>query len=49
MFDGIIVGASQVGSTAGYHYAKQGRSVLLLEKASLLYNKPGDDVSGAIE
>jgi len=29
--------------------AKQGRSVLILEKASLLRNKPGDRVSGAIE
>jgi len=49
MFDGIIVGAGPAGSTAGYDLAKQGRSVLVLEKASLLRNKPGDRVSGAIE
>jgi flavin-dependent dehydrogenase len=48
MFDGMIVGAGQAGSTAGYHHAKQGRSVLVLEKASLLRNKPGGGVSGAI-
>jgi len=48
MFDGMIVGAGQAGSTAGYHRAKQGRSVLVLEKASLLRNKPGGGVSGAI-
>jgi glycine/D-amino acid oxidase-like deaminating enzyme len=36
MFDGIIVGAGPAGSTAAYHHAKQGRSVLVLEKASLL-------------
>jgi flavin-dependent dehydrogenase len=49
MFDGIIVGAGQAGSTAGYHHAKQGRSVLVLEKASLLRNKPGGGVSEAID
>ncbi|WP_445243315.1 NAD(P)-binding protein [Microcoleus sp. AR_TQ3_B6] len=48
MFDGMIVGAGPAGSTAGYHRAKQGRSVLVLEKASLLRNKPGGGVSGAI-
>jgi len=49
MFDGIIVGAGPAGSTAAYHHAKQGRSVLVLEKASLLRNKPwGGRVSGAI-
>ncbi len=49
MFDGIIVGAGPAGSTAAYHLAKQGRSVLVLEKASLLRNKPcGGRVSGAI-
>jgi flavin-dependent dehydrogenase len=49
MFDGIIVGAGPAGSTAGYHRAKQGLSVLILEKASLLRNKPGGGrVSGAI-
>ena len=49
MFDGIIVGAGPAGSTAAYHRAKQGRSVLVLETACLLRNKPGDRVSGAIE
>ena len=44
MFDGIIVGTG----AAGYHHTKQGRSVLVLEKASLLRNKPGGGVSGAI-
>jgi hypothetical protein len=48
MFDGIIVGAAPAGSTAAYHLAKQGRSVLVLEKASLLRNKPCGGVSGAI-
>ena len=49
MFDGIIVGAGPAGSTAAYHHAKQGRSVLVLEKASLLRNKPcGGPVSRAI-
>jgi len=48
MFDGIIVGAAPAGSTAAYHHAKQGRSVLVLEKASLPRNKPCDGVSGAI-
>jgi len=48
MFDGIIVGADPAGSTAAYHRAKQGRSVLVLEKASLLRNKPCGGVSGAI-
>jgi flavin-dependent dehydrogenase len=48
MFDGIIVGAGPAGSTAAYQLAKQGRSVLVLEKASLLRNKPRGGVSGAI-
>ena len=47
MFDGIIVGAAPAGSTAAYHHPKQRRSVLVIEKASLLRNKPGG-VSGAI-
>lgn len=46
MFDGIIVGAGPAGSTAGYHHAKQGRSVLVLEKASLPRHKPCGGVSG---
>jgi len=44
----IIVGAASAGSTAAYHLAKQGGSVLILEKASLPRNKPGGGVSGAI-
>jgi flavin-dependent dehydrogenase len=48
MFDGIIVGAAPAGSPAAYHHAKQGRSVLVLEKASLLRNKPCGGVSGAM-
>jgi geranylgeranyl reductase family protein len=49
MFDCIIVGAGPAGSTAAYHLAKQGRSVLVLEKASLPRNKPcGGGVSPAI-
>lgn len=48
MFDGIIVGASPAGSTAGYHRAKQEPSVLVLEKASLPGNKPCGGVSRAI-
>jgi len=50
MFDCIIVGAAPAGSTAAYHQPKQGRSVLVLEKASLPRNKPcGGGVSGAID
>ena len=49
MFDGLIVGAAPAGSTAADHHAKQGRYVLVLGKASLPRNKPGDGgVSGAI-
>ncbi len=49
MFDCIIVGAGPAGSTAAYRLAKQGRSVLVVEKASLLRNKPcGGGVSGTI-
>lgn len=49
MFDCIIVGAGPAGSTAAYHLAKQGRSVLVLEKADLPRNKPcGGAVSPAI-
>jgi geranylgeranyl reductase family protein len=40
MFDCIIVGAGPAGGTAAYHLAKQGRSVLLLEKESLPRYKP---------
>ena len=49
MFDCIIVGAGPAGGTAAYHLAKQGRSVLVLEKASLPRYKPcGGGVSPAI-
>jgi geranylgeranyl reductase family protein len=49
IFDCIIVGAGPAGSTAAYHLALQGRSVLVLEKASLPHNKPcGGGVSPAI-
>lgn len=40
MFDCIIVGAGPAGSTAAYHLAKRGRSVLVLEKDSLPRYKP---------
>ncbi|EDX85107.1 FAD dependent oxidoreductase, putative [Synechococcus sp. PCC 7335] len=40
MFDCIIVGAGPAGSTAAYHLAKAGCSVLLLEKAELPRYKP---------
>lgn len=50
MFDCIIVGAGPAGSAAGYHLAKRGRSVLILEKASLPRRKPcGGGVSPAIQ
>ena len=49
MFDCIIVGAGPAGSTAAYHLAKRGRSVLLLEQASLPRYKPcGGGVSPQI-
>ena len=44
----MIVGAAPAGSTAAYHLAKQGPSVLVLEKASLPRNKPCGGVSGTI-
>ncbi len=40
MFDCIIVGAGPAGSTAAYHLAKRGGSVLLLEKDRLPRYKP---------
>lgn len=40
MYDCIIVGAGPAGGTAAYHLAKRGRSVLLLEKATLPRYKP---------
>ncbi|MBD2409582.1 NAD-binding protein [Nostoc calcicola FACHB-389] len=49
MYDCIIVGAGPAGGTAAYHLAKQGRSVLILEKESLPRYKPcGGGVSPAI-
>jgi geranylgeranyl reductase family protein len=49
MFDCIIVGAGPAGGSAAYHLAKQGRSVLILEKDSLPRYKPcGGGVSPAI-
>jgi geranylgeranyl reductase family protein len=49
MFDCIIVGAGPAGSSAAYHLAKQGHSVLVLEKVSFPRNKScGGGVSPAI-
>jgi geranylgeranyl reductase family protein len=49
MFDCIIVGAGPAGASAAYHLAKQGRSILLLEKSSFPRHKPcGGGVSPAI-
>lgn len=40
MFDCVVVGAGPAGASAAYHLAKQGRSVLILEKQSLPRYKP---------
>jgi geranylgeranyl reductase family protein len=40
MYDCMIVGAGPAGGSAAYHLAKRGRSVLVLEKASLPRYKP---------
>lgn len=49
MYDCIIVGAGPAGGTAAYHLAKQGHSVLVLEKESLPRYKPcGGGVSPII-
>lgn len=45
MYDCIIVGAGPAGATTAYHLARQGHSVLLLEKAALPRYKP---CSGAV-
>jgi len=50
MFDCIIIGAGPAGTTAGYHLAKRGRSILILDKAKLPRYKPcGGGVSPAIK
>ena len=49
MFDCIIVGAGPAGSSSAYHLAKQGRSVLVLDKANFPRKKScGGGVSPAI-
>lgn len=49
MFDCIIVGAGPAGSSAAYHLAKQGHSVLVLDKASFPRTKScGGGVSPAV-
>jgi len=49
MFDCIIVGAGPAGGSAAYHLAKQGYSVLVLEKANFPRHKScGGGVSPAI-
>jgi flavin-dependent dehydrogenase len=40
MFDCIIVGAGPAGGAAAYHLAKQGHSVVILEKETLPRYKP---------
>ncbi len=45
MYDCIVVGGGPAGSSAAYHLAKAGRSVLLVEKAALPRYKP---CSGAV-
>ena len=48
-YDCIVVGAGPAGASAAYHLSKQGRKVLLLEKASLPRYKPcGGGVSPEI-
>ncbi len=49
MFDCIVVGGGPAGATAAYNLAKQGRSVLVIEKAGFPRYKPcGGGVSPAI-
>ena len=49
MYDCIIIGAGPAGSTAAYNLAKQGHSVLVVEKGSFPRYKPcGGGVSPAI-
>ena len=40
MYDCIVVGAGPAGGSAAYHLAKQGHSVLVVEKESLPRYKP---------
>lgn len=50
MFDCIIVGAGPAGSSAAYHLAKRGHSVIMLEKAAFPRYKPcGGGVSPAVQ
>lgn len=50
MFDCLIVGAGPAGGSAAYHLAKRGRSVLVLEKATLPRYKPcGGGVSPIVQ
>jgi geranylgeranyl reductase family protein len=50
MLDCIVIGAGPAGVTAGYHLAKKGRSILVLEKEGLPRYKPcGGGVSPAIQ
>ena len=49
MFDCIIVGSGPAGATAGYHLAKGGYSVLIIEKDALpRYKSCGGGVSPAV-
>lgn len=49
MYNCIVIGAGPAGATAAYHLAKQGHSVLILDKASFPRSKPcGGGVSPAI-
>jgi geranylgeranyl reductase family protein len=50
MFDCIIVGSGPAGSSAAYHLAKKGRSVVIVEKESLPRYKPcGGGVSPIVQ
>ena len=50
MFDCIIVGSGPAGASAAYHLAKNGHSVLVLEKESLPRYKPcGGGVSPIVQ
>ena len=37
VFDVVVIGAGVVGSSTGYHLAKQGRRVLLLDQVRLCH------------